>query len=287
MNNSTALDPLYLQWEAEFESYEVFMLQKSLQTSWITHLLKYVQSVYFVLILIVNVIAIVAIGKFSYLNQKPANVLVLSLSVADGCMGECLCLRRKDVEKGSANMKSKTFLLFLSFIAGLKFITTMLHYYLPGTDIYSEFACIAHVFFGLLSGYGNVLHIFCISVERCICLYFPLQSIAWITVSNMRKVSETGRKRWVSMSIFHLLLTSQEAFQAAISMWIFVVGKISLELAFCGAYQRKPYADCTERGFLFQTCITINFLLIIIFAVASFVVYIMIGLKVFRSSHGE
>ncbi len=88
MTNNSTSDPLFLQWEAEYEDYQDFLFWKSLHTSWGAHVLKYIHCLFNICILVVNVFTIVAIVKFEYLHNKPTNILILGLSAADACLGK-------------------------------------------------------------------------------------------------------------------------------------------------------------------------------------------------------
>ena len=53
----------------------------------LTLILTYFHSVLFLMCLLANLLTIIAVIKFKDLHQKPTNILILSLSVADGLLG--------------------------------------------------------------------------------------------------------------------------------------------------------------------------------------------------------
>ena len=51
---------------------------------------EYLQSVEFFICFLANVLTITAVLKFDYLHKKSTNILILSLSIADGLLGKYL-----------------------------------------------------------------------------------------------------------------------------------------------------------------------------------------------------
>ena len=48
---------------------------------------EYILCVEYLVCFLVNLLTITAVAKFRYLHRKPTNILILSLSIADGCLG--------------------------------------------------------------------------------------------------------------------------------------------------------------------------------------------------------
>ena len=48
---------------------------------------EYLQSFEYVICFLVNLLTISAVVKFDYLHKKSTNILILCLSIADGCLG--------------------------------------------------------------------------------------------------------------------------------------------------------------------------------------------------------
>ena len=53
---------------------------------------EYIQSFEYLICLLANVLTITAVVRFDYLHKKATNILILSLSIADGCLGKCIYL---------------------------------------------------------------------------------------------------------------------------------------------------------------------------------------------------
>ena len=49
---------------------------------------EYVLSFEFLVCFLANLLTISAVVKYDYLHRKPTNILIVSLSVADGCVGK-------------------------------------------------------------------------------------------------------------------------------------------------------------------------------------------------------
>ena len=57
---------------------------------WFFLIFEYVQSGIYLICFLANLITIIAVFKFDYLHRKSTNLLILSLSCADGIVGESL-----------------------------------------------------------------------------------------------------------------------------------------------------------------------------------------------------
>ena len=80
MDNKTALETSngnVSSWDSGMTSTELYIL-----------VLEYILSFEFLICFLANLLTISAVAKFDYLHKKPTNIFILSLSVADGCVGK-------------------------------------------------------------------------------------------------------------------------------------------------------------------------------------------------------
>ena len=55
---------------------------------WYSFIFEHIQALEYLVCFLANVLTISAVIKFDYLHKKPTNILILSLSVADGLLGK-------------------------------------------------------------------------------------------------------------------------------------------------------------------------------------------------------
>ena len=80
MDNRTALETSH----GNFSSRDTRMTKTELYIL----VLEYVLSFEFLVCFLANLLTISAVAKFDYLHKKPTNILIVSFSVADGCVGK-------------------------------------------------------------------------------------------------------------------------------------------------------------------------------------------------------
>ena len=80
MDNTTALEISH----GNFSSRDTGMTKTELYIL----VLEYILSFEFLVCFLANLLTIAAVVKFNYVHKKPTNILIVSLSVADGCVGK-------------------------------------------------------------------------------------------------------------------------------------------------------------------------------------------------------
>ena len=80
MDNKTTLETLH----RNFSSGDPGMTNTELYIL----TLEYILCFEFLVCFLANLLTIASVVKFDYLHKKPTNILIVSLSVADGCVGK-------------------------------------------------------------------------------------------------------------------------------------------------------------------------------------------------------
>ena len=67
----------------------IISLQLSTKTEKFLYFMEFWGSFEYFICFLANVLTIMAVVKFDYLHRKATNILILSLSIADGLLGKC------------------------------------------------------------------------------------------------------------------------------------------------------------------------------------------------------
>ena len=86
-NSSAVMENITISSETTYHE-ELETIKETTKTQLFVLIFEYVQAVEYLLCFLANVLTITAVVKFDYLHKKSTNILILSLSVADGLLGK-------------------------------------------------------------------------------------------------------------------------------------------------------------------------------------------------------
>ena len=85
-NTTTQVENITISNLTLFEELEP--LKGTSRTEIFLRVFEYLQALEYLMCFLANVLTITAVVKFDYLHKKSTNILILSLSIADGLLGE-------------------------------------------------------------------------------------------------------------------------------------------------------------------------------------------------------